>query len=324
MTKLLVASGTYIGWRERDSDYQNLSIEIINLDDENPNLKCDDLPYLSVRLDKTTGHLLSGETPIICGENSSGKCICQTYQNGKWSFTPAPTTCPLPAASVTLKNLYENEVLFFSTGFSSDAVLTFNGTVWDKEIFANPSDFDFGNCIVKINSSTFYSIGGYIDGKSSNATTYFYNALTNKKTIGPPLNIGRFEFGCSILTWKNTILNKMEKIVVVAGGYTLSSYDSYISSVELLYLASEENTKGTWKLGPALPNPGWGLTMVEYGSSVIAIGGGGWGFDSMDGFQLFQLSSPAGPWVVMRQSLRVGRHLHVSFLVPDHLVNCHE
>jgi hypothetical protein len=30
-----------------------------------------------------------------------------------------------------------------------------------------------------------------------------------------------------------------------------------------------------------------------------------------------------GPWVKMEQTLKEGRSIHVSFLVPDELVNCH-
>jgi hypothetical protein len=30
-----------------------------------------------------------------------------------------------------------------------------------------------------------------------------------------------------------------------------------------------------------------------------------------------------GPWVKMKQTLKEARYEHVSFLVPDELVNCH-
>ncbi len=65
MTKLLVASGPELGRGDR--------VEIINLDEGNPNLICEDLPMLSVGVEHATGQLFMGKIPIICGAASTGR-----------------------------------------------------------------------------------------------------------------------------------------------------------------------------------------------------------------------------------------------------------
>ena len=59
--------------------------------------------------------------------------------------------------------------------------------------------------------------------------------------------------------------------------------------------------------------------MVEYQDGVILIGGSG----EADGRHMYQLSSPNGTWAKMKQTLKERRNYHVSFLIPDELVNCH-
>ena len=59
--------------------------------------------------------------------------------------------------------------------------------------------------------------------------------------------------------------------------------------------------------------------MVEYQNSVILVGGEG----GVKGQEMYQLSSPDGPWVEMQQTLKEGRTKHVAFLIPDQIVDCH-
>ncbi len=77
----------------------------------------------------------------------------------------------------------------------------------------------------------------------------------------------------------------------------------------------EENSAG-WVMGPSLPKAIWASTMNEFQNGVILIGG-----DKQ--VDLYQLTSPNGTWTKMKQTLKVARYGHVSFLVPDELVNCH-
>ena len=96
---------------------------------------------------------------------------------------------------------------------------------------------------------------------------------------------------------------ELEKIVVVAG--TLS--------VELLNLNEYESSDKGWVNGPEAPFDRGGSTMNELENSVVLVAG----------YNLHQLSSPTGPWIVLNQTLKAERWGHVSFFVPDELVNCH-
>ncbi len=88
-----------------------------------------------------------------------------------------------------------------------------------------------------------------------------------------------------------------------------------LSSVELLYLNDDGINKGEWMLGPELPQSLIRAKMIEYDNSVII----------MDDKNLYQLSSPAGPWVKMKQKVKERESLDrpITFLVPDEIVNCH-
>jgi hypothetical protein len=59
--------------------------------------------------------------------------------------------------------------------------------------------------------------------------------------------------------------------------------------------------------------------MNAFQDGVILIGGAGEIYSP----GLYQLSSPFGTWTEMKQTLKDGRFLHISFLVPDELVHCH-
>ncbi len=104
----------------------------------------------------------------------------------------------------------------------------------------------------------------------------------------------------------------LEKVVVAAGG----AGGGVLKSVELLFL---EDINSGWVAGPSLPKEVSSATMVEFQDSVILVGGSG----NVGGQNLYQLDSPTGTWTEMKQALKVERSLHVSFLVPDELVNCH-
>jgi hypothetical protein len=105
--------------------------------------------------------------------------------------------------------------------------------------------------------------------------------------------------------------------VVIVGG--VDSSGSYLSSVELLNLNAFKANNTGWVMGPSMPLTVFGSTMHAFQNGVILIGGTG----QVDGTHLYQLSSPNGTWTAMKQTLKVGRNRHVSFLVPDAIVTCH-
>jgi len=308
MTKLLIASGRY---REKN-------VQIINLDESNPNLICDNLPDLSAGAKFATGQLLGG-TPIICGGGGNeGKC--QAYQNGAWKFTSNSVESRTQGASAILTNSDGKDVLLIAGGYNTThsplrTVETFDGAVWNRQQeFPEPT---ISGCIVKLNSSTILHIGGgYYVGPQIMTNNYFYNLLSNKWTLGPPSKIGRYGLSCGILKWKNPESNQMEKVVVAAGGDGTNPSEDATTSFELLYLNDDNSIKSNWMMGPKLPIVLINSNMIEYNNSVILIGG-------YYNLRLLQLSSPKGPWIEMKQTLKKKIFGHVSFLVPDELVNCH-
>jgi hypothetical protein len=71
-----------------------------------------------------------------------------------------------------------------------------------------------------------------------------------------------------------------------------------------------------WVMGPSPPEGIRYSTMNEFQNGVILIGG-------ENQVELYQLTSPNGTWTKMKQTLKEERFGHVSFLIPDELVNCH-
>jgi len=183
MTKLLVASGFgNNNWK---------SVEIINLDENNPDLVCNDLPnLLAERLD--TGNLWMGNTPIICGGHQyllkNTLCNCEMYQNGSWTFTSNMEHCRNGAKSIVLKNSEDKELMYIVGGFQYFAsrinkTETFDGFVWNSEHAENSPEAISDHCIVKINSTTLFVIGGQTDDIIV-FNTYYYNAWSNIWTPG--------------------------------------------------------------------------------------------------------------------------------------------
>jgi len=112
-------------------------------------------------------------------------------------------------------------------------------------------------------------------------------------------------------------------LLLLQEGILIEAY-STLSSVELLYLNDENISNDQWLLGPELPNNSVDATMFEHNITVILIGGTTnpsvtWNVDSLN-----QLSSPEGPWIEMKQKLKKERRGHISFHVPDEILNCLE
>jgi len=295
------------------------------LDEEDPNLICNDLPNLEEKnnyMPVAGGQLLMKNTPILC------LCQCKTFQNGSWKSTPMREECSRQAASAILTNSEDTDVFFIAGGIVNgqhsnvitNVVEIFDGTSWNSlqtQYLPKPV---LDHCITKINSSTLLSIGGR-SGKDYEIfrNTYFYNVQSNKWTPGPFLRNSRSHFSCGILRWKNPETNQLEKVVVVAGGE--NGTFGRTSSVELLNLSDGDTIKGEWEIGPEMPKELQGTTLTEYNNSLILVGG----FDGENNQDsLYQLSSPNGPWVLMKQTLKIKKASHASFLVPDDIVDCHK
>ncbi len=177
---------------------------------------------------------------------------------------------------------------------------------------ALPKTIDL-HCLVTINSSMLFLTGGLLDttyfGESN--YTYFFDVLNNKWISGPPLIYERYDHSCGVMNWFNSATGTTEKVVVVAGG--TDKMGNALSSVQLLFMSNYNN----WADGPSLPKEISGSRMVEFQDGVILVGGEG------NDNQLYQLSSPDGPWTEMLQVLKEKRIYPVTFLVPDEIVDCY-
>ena len=240
---------------------------------------------------------------------------------GIWNPIASLSECRRYPSSATF-TFANQDILFISGGYSDptlDSVESFNGTTWDQDKFTNLPQPTQIHCTVKINETMLFIVGGTGDENYSGALeiTWFFHVVDNVWIPGPDLIVPRLLHSCGILSWLNPITDQIENVVVVAGGGDNSSVP--LTSVELLHLENFQDLDLYWEEGPSLPKTVLGATMVEFENSVILIGGEG----EVDGFHLYQLNSPGGPWLEMKQTLKEARSRHVSFLVPDDLVNCH-
>ncbi len=74
-----------------------------------------------------------------------------------------------------------------------------------------------------------------------------------------------------------------------------------------------------WILGSSLPLSSNHPSLIELQGRVILIGGHG----KSDGMHLYQLDSPDGTWIEMKQTLKERRFDSIAFLIPDELTDCH-
>jgi len=318
MTKLLAATG-YIGGRS--------SVEIVNLDDSNPNLICDNYPNLPVGLYGSVGSLLK-ENPIVCGGYSDKiENRCYSFDKGAWKSILSMNAIRYAPGGISfsLTGNTKDDIFIVSSGTGSDwqtqsTVESFDGVSWNQTKFLNlPFPLTAG-CMIKLSNSMMMSIGGTKKNNAIDSTgeTNFLNIMKNTWVAGPLLTIPRHHHSCGVMNWKNDVTGVFEKVVVVSGGFD-KQQGSQLNSVELLFMNDYEKYNSGWKVGPNIPVKVDGPAMIEFQNGVIMIGGRGEG----DGRHLYQLSSPYGKWTEMKQTLKEPRSHFVSFLVPDNLVNCH-
>ena len=106
LTKLLVATG--FGFK---------SVEVVNLDENTPNLVCDNLPDLPFVLEGLTGQLYQGSKPILWGGNdlNADSCDCYSYINSSWNKIESLAECVRYPSSISF-TLPNNDDIFFNNG----------------------------------------------------------------------------------------------------------------------------------------------------------------------------------------------------------------
>ena len=215
MTKLLVAAGSGSGTRLA-------SAEIINLDDSNPNLICDNLPDLAVPISSLTGQLFTQKLPIICGGNDATRLYCDCYSFGSksWQSIPSLKECKYGSASAAIPNpnVSGKEMLLVTGGYTgsvASTVETFDGSLWNQTMFAKLPTATYFHSLEKINSTTLLQMGGNTLGSASGTkrTTYFFDFVQNKWTSGPLLNIGRHFAASAVMNWQNPSTGIAEQVI---------------------------------------------------------------------------------------------------------------
>jgi hypothetical protein len=215
MTKLLVATG--YGARLL------ASVEIVNLDESNPDLICENLPDIPLRVQWATGQLYNRKLPIICGgSDGSIHCECHSLKEGAWQSIQNLNECRYAIASALVSNPsnHEDDDILLITGGRKDdgsvlsTVESFDGNVWNQTMFADvPTTIDF-HCMVKINNTMLLQIGGTVDNLYTGTTdkTYFFDIILNEWIAGPKLNVGRVLHSCSVMNWMNPDTDSVEKV----------------------------------------------------------------------------------------------------------------
>ena len=70
-----------------------------------------------------------------------------------------------------------------------------------------------------------------------------------------------------------------------------------------------------WQPGPELPDLFYNAVLVQYKESVVLVGRYG-------GVNMYQLSSPDGTWIEMKQTFPIVLEFFIAFLIPEELIDC--
>ncbi len=193
------------------------------------------------------------------------------------------------------------------SSLNSVEMLTEKG--WESNIPSLPVTI-WGHCMVTVNSTTVMVIGGVQNGQISGKTFYFTFG-EESWTEGPELKNKRRYHRCGKIRRNK---ESQEMSIIVAGGWD----GSYLSSVEIL---DEGSSK--WQTGPKLPFGIDESQMVEdQNGGVILIGGRSYSVVNLDTLYQLPHGGQDAIWTKMEQKMKIGRHRHTAFLVPDNIVDC--
>ena len=270
---------------------------------------------------RASGMLLDDSVPMFCGRTelitNSNKCECFGYNQSEWIAIPGPPTCEYYSASAKLIDQVDGKTRFVIAGGDIykdqfNDVHAYDGKTW-QSLPDLPSPVS-QHCIVAINDTVLLSIGGRSLEHDEKNKTYFFNSEVNRWFPGPDLITERKSCSCSTVNWKNPSNGDSDKVVVIAGGYN-NRID--LDSVELLYM--NDISKG-WQPGPKMPYAVYHAILVQYKESVVLVGGDG--HYDVDRYRIYQLSSPDGTWIEMKQTLPIEVNKPIAFLIPDELIDC--
>ena len=240
--------------------------------------------------------------PLICGGLPVTQ-YCFNLENGVWEKSMSLNQAKY--ASAMCPSFVMDDFQFIVTGGTTSSapvsiteVLTNEG--WKTSLPDLPETASH-HCMVKVNSTTIFAIIG--------RNTYFMSRPNKKWVAGPKLNVGRSYAGCAMI--KRNSSSHIKSVIVVGG-------TNYLAPVEIL-----DDGASQWRIGLNLTfGIKYSQLVEDHLGGVILVGGASENFGHSD--TLFRLphAGDEAQWSELPQKLKLGRHSHSAFLIPDSFVNC--
>jgi hypothetical protein len=231
--------------------------------------------------------------------------------------------CLFASSPITFRG---NEGFIVSDGKGSILQLLSSSEIFDGSIWNSVADIPeqvTGHCMVNIDTGiTAMAIGGQTLDYLGISATYFYDSVADSWSRGPDLIVPRTYHSCAVFNWFNSTSGLQESYVVVAGGENKASgFTVGLDSTEFWKVG---DPKG-FVLGQNLSVPVAAAGLVPVDDGLILVGGVRLYYGPApagDGYTLFQLSRPDGPWIELNQTLKEARYSSVGLRVPDDLFPC--
>jgi hypothetical protein len=286
--------------------------EVINL--ASSASTCKNPPNSPANVFATIGGLGFKGNPILCGgeQNVVPSNKCYSLENNEWVSLASLNSVRVAAVAAQLKD----GKLLVTGGYdgsyshlNSAEMLTEEGR--ESNIPSLPVTIA-AHCMVTVNSTTVWVIGGYQNGQISRRTFYFTFG-EESWTEGPELKKKRGWHSCGKIRRNK---ESQEMSIIVAGGLDGSSI---LSSVEILDEGSNE-----WQTGPELQ---FGIDLSQMvedkNGGVVLIGGRSSSIGYLDTLYQLPHGGHDAVWTKMEQKMKTRRHKHSAFLVPDNIVDCY-
>ncbi len=183
--------------------------------------------------------------------------------------------------------------------------------VWSTGNLAPLPECLYDSCMVQLNSSQIFYIGGYDRYDQASPHTYFYNPNTNEWSTGTDMLIPRVALSCGIIKDSNG-----RDTVIVAGGY-YGNYGS-MARTEIYNLDLDK-----WEPGLSLPKEiHWGHIMPHpQGGIVLVVGTSYFGTYNLPN-EIYYLNSSSSKWSILTQKLQIARYAHAVINVPSAFTEC--
>ena len=296
---------------------KNKSFEVIDL--SSTTSTCAKIANFPLEDDTSFGGLNYQNKPIICQKENqpfdgSQWSHCLIYNEDSWQ---SYFDYNFPRGFAAMAILAPGE-LFVSGGsidgteISTSEVLTENG--WKLVEALTPVPIS-SHCMAHLNSTTLILVGGRhnMDFDSS-YVTYYYNAVDDVWSFGPPINEWRQHHVCGRILKDE---GSPEFTAITLGGL---GQTGILQSVEIL----DEN-EGIWRNGIEFPFPLMYGSLVESpDGGILIVGGNDKQQQGSYHNTIYKLehAGNGGKWIELPQKLNKPSTRLTSFLIPDELANC--